>query len=68
MTRWRKKLEEVKNKEIYVPNAINWEWLGQVRYEEELAPFVVKTFVHNGVSFTCDRCNQLFHIQEPVFQ
>lgn len=56
-----------KKKEIYVSNEISWEWLGQVRLEEELALFLVKTFVHNGVTIPCDGWNWMFHIQEPVY-
>ena len=54
MTNWKKKLAEIRKKEICVSNAIDWEWLGTIRYEEELAPYIVKTFVHNGVSIMCD--------------
>ena len=62
MVRWRKKLDVVKKKEIYVPNEINWECLGQVGLEEELTPYFVKTFMHNGVTITCDGWNRLFRI------
>lgn len=68
MRRWRKKPDKLKKKEIYVPDALDWEWLGGARYEEELAPYLVITFNHNGVSLTCDGWNRLFRIQEPVYQ
>lgn len=68
MRRWRKKPDKLKKKEIYVPDALDWEWLGGARYEEELAPYLVKKFNHNGVFLTCDGWNRLFRIQEPVYQ
>ena len=62
MRRWRKKPDKLKKKEIYVPDALDWEWLGGARYEEELAPYLVITFNHNGVSLTCDGWNRLFRM------
>ena len=42
MTRWKKKLADIKKKEVYVPNRIDWDWLRSVRYEDELAPYLLK--------------------------
>ena len=51
-----------------MPNEISWEWLGQVRLEEEVTLYLVNMFVHNGVIMTCDGWNRLFRIQESVYQ
>ena len=34
--------------EIYVPNEIDWDWIGQVGLEEDLSPYLVKDFVRDG--------------------
>lgn len=68
MTKLKKKLAEIRKKDIYVPNAINWEWLGEMHYEEELAPYLIKNFMHNGVSISCDGWSRVFRMQEPVYQ
>ncbi|XP_023750532.1 uncharacterized protein LOC111898875 [Lactuca sativa] len=36
--RMKNRLEVLKQKEIHLPNAINWDWLGKTRLEEELTP------------------------------
>lgn len=68
IVRTKKKLEILKKKEICVPNEINWEWLGQVGLVEDMTPYLVKMFVHNGDSITCDGRRRLFRMQEPVYQ
>ena len=68
MTRWKKKLAEVRKKEIYVPNRIDWGWLQSVCYEEGLAPYLLKEFVYEGESMVCDGWSRVFRIQEPVYR
>ena len=67
MRKWKKKLSDIKKKEVYVPNRIDWEWLQSVRYEEELAPYLLKEFQHEGQTMICDGWSRVFRIQEPVY-
>ena len=50
-----------------MPNRIDWDWLQNVRYEEELAPYLVKEFHHEGETMVCDGWSRVFRIQEPVY-
>lgn len=54
--------------EIYVPQEIDWTWMGQAGLEEELTPYVIKNFEQEGVSIICKGWNWLFRIQELVYQ
>ena len=67
MRKWKKKLADIKKKEVYVPNRIDWEWLQTVRYEEELAPYLLREFQHGGESMICDGWSRVFRMQEPVY-
>ena len=52
--RARNKLEALKQKEIYLPNAIDWDWLGKVGPEEELTPYLVKERNMGDSTIICD--------------
>ena len=49
LVRWKKKLATLNGKDIYVPNELNWEWMGQVGLTEVLNPYLTKVFVQNGI-------------------
>ena len=63
LRKWKKKLVDIKKKEIYVPNRIDWDWLQNVRYDEVLAPYLLKEFHHEGETMVCDGWSRVFRIQ-----
>ena len=65
--RAKNRLEALKQKEIHLPNAVDWDWLGNVGLEEELTPYLVKECSLGYTTITCDGWLQLFKIQEPVY-
>lgn len=68
MTRWKKKIETAKKKEFYVPNEVNWTWIGQVGLEDSINPYLTKVFIQDRIQITCDGWRRQFQIQELVYR
>ena len=66
-TRALNRLEALRQKEIHLPTAVDWGWMGNVGLEEELTPYLVKDCNLGYANITCDGWLQLFKIQEPVY-
>ena len=68
LDRAKNKLRVLRRKEIYAPNKIDWNRVGQTGLEEELTPYLVKSSEHEGMTIVYDGWSRLFKIQEPIYQ
>lgn len=63
-----KEAGNIKEKEFYFPNELNWSWLEQVSLVEVMGPYLPKVFINNGVRITYSTWRRLFQLQEPVYR
>lgn len=56
------------NREFVISPTIDWNKLNEIGIFERLHPYLINTYVENGISFTCNRWKILFSIKEPIFK
>lgn len=68
LNNYTNKLGWLYNREFAISPTVDWSNLNKIGILERMNLYLTKTYVENGISFTCNEWKILFSIKEPIFK